>query len=223
MTAMTDFLENRLTDALFRGGAVNTSGAVNSTAVVKGLWAATTAYVLGDIVVPVANTSAGGKFLICTTAGTSGGTFTTALGNPGATVSDNTVTWTIMSGMPSPVNLYVGLFTANPSDTGGGTEVTGNAYARVAVASSMANWAGTQAAASTTASTGTSGTTSNNGVITFPTPTPSGWGTVTGMAIFDQLTGGNMLIWSALTTSKTINAGDSVTFPAAALTFQVDN
>lgn len=122
-----------------------------------------------------------------------------------------------------PTSLYVGLFTANPTDTGGGTEVTGNAYARVTVTSSLANWAGTQAAASTVASSGSSGTTSNNGVITFPTPTPSGWGTVTGVGIFDATSGGNLLIWAALTTSKTINAGDSVTFPAASLTFQIDN
>lgn len=122
-----------------------------------------------------------------------------------------------------PTNLYVGLFTANPTDIGGGTEVIGNAYARVAVASSLANWAGTQAAASTTASTGTGGTTSNNAAISFPTPTLAGWGTVTGVGIFDATTGGNLLIWSALTVSKTINAGDSVSFPAGSLQFQIDN
>lgn len=124
-----------------------------------------------------------------------------------------------------PTALYIGLFTANPTDTGGGTEVTGNAYARVTVTSGMGatGWAGTQSAGSTTASSGTSGTTSNNGVITFPTPTPSGWGTVTGVGIFDASSGGNLLIWAALTTSKTINSGDSVTFPAGSLTFQIDN
>lgn len=122
-----------------------------------------------------------------------------------------------------PATLHIGLYTANPTDAAGGTEVSGNAYARVAVACSLANWAGTQAAASTVASSGTSGTTSNNAVITFPTPTPAGWGTVTGMAIFDAATGGNMLIWTPLTVSKVINVGDIVTFPAAALTFQIDN
>lgn len=122
-----------------------------------------------------------------------------------------------------PTTLYIGLFTANPTDTGGGTEVSGNAYARVSVASSLANWAGTQAAASTVASSGSSGTTSNNGVITFPTPTPSGWGTVTGMGIFDAASGGNLLVWSPLTASKVVNSGDNVTFPAASLSFQIDN
>jgi hypothetical protein len=123
----------------------------------------------------------------------------------------------------APTTVYVGLFTATPSDTGGGTEVSGNAYARVGVASSLANWAGTQSAASTTASTGTGGTTSNNGTISFPTPTPSGWGTVTAIGLFDALSSGNLLVWGALTTSKTINAGDTVTFPAASLSFQIDN
>lgn len=122
-----------------------------------------------------------------------------------------------------PTSLYIGLLTANPTDSTAGTEVSGNAYARVTVASSLANWAGTQAAASTTASSGTSGTTSNNNVITFPTPTPSGWGTVTGVGIYDATTGGNLLIYSALTVSKVINAGDAVTFPAASLSFQLDN
>jgi len=83
-----------------------------------------------------------------------------------------------------PAGLHVGLLTAAPSDTGGGTEVSGNAYARQDLAPSLTNWAGTQAAASTTASSGTSGTTSNNVAITFPTPTAS-WGTVTHFGVWD--------------------------------------
>ncbi len=136
-----------------------------------------------------------------------------AIGIAGATAAAGT----------GPANLYIGLLTATPTDSTAGTEVTGNAYARVAVASSLVNWAGTQAAASTVASSGTGGQTSNNGVITFPTPTPAGWGTVTAVGIYDSASGGALLIYSALTASKVINAGDSVTFPAASLTFQLDN
>lgn len=118
-----------------------------------------------------------------------------------------------------PTNTYVALFTANPTDAGGGTEVTGGSYARVAVASTLANWAGTQGAGTTTASTGTGGQTSNNNTIAFPAPTAN-WGTVTGYALFDASTGGNMLITSPLVTSKTVNNGDSApAFPAGALTF----
>ena len=136
-----------------------------------------------------------------------------ALGVTGATAAAGT----------GPATLYVGLLTANATDSTGGTEVTGNAYARVAVTSALANWAGTQAAASVIASSGASGTTSNNGVITFPTPTPSGWGTVTGVGVYDAASGGNLLFYSALTVSKTIHPGDAVTFPAGTLTFQIDN
>lgn len=122
-----------------------------------------------------------------------------------------------------PTNWYFGLYTANPSDTGGGTEVSGGSYARVSVASTLANWAGTQSAGSTTASSGTGGTTSNNGTVTFPAPTAN-WGTITGMALFSASSGGSMLVWSALTTNKTVNNGDPApTFPAAAFSYQVDN
>lgn len=122
-----------------------------------------------------------------------------------------------------PTTLYIGLFTANPSDVGGGTEVTGNAYARVGVASGLSAWDNTQQASSSAVSSGTTGTTRNQAVITFPTPTPSGWGTVTGVGIFDAASGGNLLMWSALTASKVINALDAVTFPPNSLVFQIDN
>ncbi|CAB4122357.1 hypothetical protein UFOVP36_37 [uncultured Caudovirales phage] len=121
-----------------------------------------------------------------------------------------------------PAGIYIGLLTSAPSDTGGGTEVTGNAYARVNLAPSLANWAGTQAAASTVASTGTTGTTSNNAAITFPTPTAS-WGTVTHFAVYDAASAGNLLFWGALTISKTINQSDAVSFAAASLSVQIDN
>lgn len=122
-----------------------------------------------------------------------------------------------------PATLYVSLFTATPSDTGGGTEATGGSYARVAITSSLANWAGTQAAASTVASSGTSGTTSNNGPVTFPAPTAN-WGSIVAFGIHDALTGGNLVIWGALTTAKTVNNGDAApAFAAAALSVQIDN
>lgn len=119
--------------------------------------------------------------------------------------------------LAAPATLHIGLLTAAPSDSGGGTEVSGNNYARVAVTSSLANWAGTQAAASTTASSGTGGQTSNNAAITFPTPSGN-WGTVSHFGIYDASTGGNLLFWGALTIAKTINQSDTVSFPAASLT-----
>lgn len=121
-----------------------------------------------------------------------------------------------------PSTLYVGLFTAAPSDAGGGTEVSGGSYARASVAASLANFAGTQGAGTTTASSGNSGTTSNNASITFVTPT-AGWGTVTSFGVYDAATGGNLLFFGTLSISKTINQGDTVTFPAASLSVQIDN
>lgn len=122
-----------------------------------------------------------------------------------------------------PATVYIGLFTAAPTDAGGGTEVTGGSYARVAVAASMAEWAGTQSAGSNTASTGTSGTTSNNSTITFPAPTAN-WGIITAFGIFDAASGGNLTDYAALTTNKTVNNGDSApSFAPGALTVQEDN
>jgi hypothetical protein len=122
-----------------------------------------------------------------------------------------------------PSIVYVGLLTSTTADAGGGTEVSGNGYARVAVTSSLANWAGTQGAGTTTASTGTNGTTSNNIPINFPVPTPAGWGTITGAAIYDLATGGNAILSGDFAASKTINANDAAVFVAGSLQFQWDN
>lgn len=136
-----------------------------------------------------------------------------AIGITGATAAAGT----------GPATLYVGLYTANPTDAAGGTEVTGGAYARVAVTSALTAWAGTQGAGTTVASSGTTGTTSNNAAVTFPAPTAN-WGVVTGFGIFDAATAGNLLIWGALTTNKTVNNGDPApSFAAAALSLQLDN
>ena len=123
-----------------------------------------------------------------------------------------------------PATMYLALFTANPTDSGGGTEVTGGSYARVSVTSALANWAGTQSAGSTTASTGTSGTTSLNGVATFVQATAN-WGTITGMAIFDASSAGNMLFWAPLNANQVVNSGNTFSFAAGAtgLTVQIDN
>jgi hypothetical protein len=123
----------------------------------------------------------------------------------------------------APATVYVGLSTAACNDAGFGTEVTNaNNYARKDITASLANWAGTQAAASTTASSGTGGVTSNNGVITFNVPSGS-WGTVTHWFIADSGTHntGNLLICDDLTTPQAIGSGNTVTFAIGALTITV--
>jgi hypothetical protein len=124
----------------------------------------------------------------------------------------------------APAAIYVGLLTAAPSDSGGGTEVStsGTNYARQSIGKTLAAWAGTQGAGTTTASTGTSAVTSNNNAITFGAPSAS-WGTVTHFALYDAVTSGTLIGWAALTTSKTINNGDAApSFAAGSLTFAVD-
>lgn len=122
-----------------------------------------------------------------------------------------------------PATVYVALATTTGSDAACGTEVTGGSYARVAVTSSLANWAGTQSSGSTSASSGTGGTTSNNAAITFPWPTAN-WGTTTEWCVYDASTAGNLLFRAALTTSKTINNGDAApSFAIGALTLQIDD
>ena len=103
-----------------------------------------------------------------------------------------------------PTAWYVGLFTAAPSDTGGGTEVSGNGYARVATG--------------TISVSGTATTATNSAAIEFSAANGGNWGTITHAAIFDASTGGNMIAWAALTTSRTINDGDVFRIPSSSLT-----
>jgi len=70
------------------------------------------------------------------------------------------------------------------------TELSGTGYARQVVSRSLANFAGTQAAGSTLASSGTSHTSSNNNDISWGFP-GSAWGTANFVGFFDALTSGN--------------------------------
>lgn len=122
----------------------------------------------------------------------------------------------------APATWYISLDTVACNDAGGGTEVSGGSYARASVAASLANWSGTQGAGTTVISSGATGTTSNNVIANFPTPTAS-WGTVVSIRWMDAASGGNAWVCTPLTLSKTINQGDSVSFPINTLSLQVDN
>jgi hypothetical protein len=111
-----------------------------------------------------------------------------------------------------PSSCWIGLFTAAPSDAGGGTEVStaGTNYARVDAGVGDSSWAATS---------GGSGLTSNLAAITFPDPLGNNWGTVTHFAIFDSPVGGTMRRWSPLVAPKLITAGDlAPVFPIGGLT-----
>ena len=115
------------------------------------------------------------------------------------------LTWLLTSGSATrPTAWYVGLFTAAPSDAGGGTEVSGNGYVRKATG--------------TITVSGTDTTATNSSAIEFAAASGGNWGSVTHAAIFDAETSGNMIAWAQLTTARTINDGDVFRIPASSLT-----
>jgi len=106
----------------------------------------------------------------------------------------------------APATLYLALHTADPAEDGSGTEVStsGTAYAREEVAFT------------------TSGnTTSNTAAVEYSTATAN-FGTVSHVAVWDASTGGNMLAYAALTSSKTIETGDVFRVPAGDLDITLD-
>lgn len=104
-----------------------------------------------------------------------------------------------------PSTVHVALFTVNPTDAGGGTEVVGGDYARKPV---------TQAPGSWNAAAGTPRLIDNVAAIEWLNVT---WAaTVTGWGIMDALTGGNLLAWFD-SVDKVVSAGDNVRFAAGAL------
>lgn len=108
--------------------------------------------------------------------------------------------WMMTSGSATrPTAWYVALYTAAPSDSGGGTEVSTGGYARQSVTFDAATSPG--------------GTTSNSADVSF-TAVGGDYGTVTHMGIFDASTGGNLLWHGVLSASKTVEDGDTITFSA---------
>ena len=105
-----------------------------------------------------------------------------------------------------PATVYLALYTAAPTDAGGGTEVSGGSYARKSVTNNATNFP---------ASSG--GSKSTGAAITFVTATAS-WGEIVAFAFFDADTAGNMLYWGDLTANKTIDDGDTAQFASGAIT-----
>jgi|KBSMisStaDraftv2_1062788.scaffolds.fasta_scaffold1031122_2 hypothetical protein len=102
--------------------------------------------------------------------------------------------------------VYVALYTVVPSDSAGGTEVAGSAYARQAVAA--AGW------------TRTSSSMSNNAEVAFPAVTSTPY-TVVGWAIMDAASSGNQLYWGDCT-STVMSVGDIPRFAPSAITVTED-
>lgn len=105
---------------------------------------------------------------------------------------------------PRPPGRFIALFTANPGEGGGGTEVSGGAYARQSA---------------TFAVSGDSA--SNTNVVEFPAATTN-WGTVSHFGVYTAATGGTMIAYGALQTSRVINQDDVGRFVASTLTITID-
>lgn len=103
-------------------------------------------------------------------------------------------------------NPYVSLHTADPTDAGTGTEVSGGSYARTAASFATAS--------------GTSGLVATDSDVTFPTATAT-WGVVGWIGLWDSASGGNMLYHTALDASKTIDSGDIFKITTGNLTVEL--
>jgi hypothetical protein len=150
------------------------------------------AVTVGQYTVPAA---LNGRLYKCTAStGNTGSSEPTWPTTNGGTVVDGGVTWTEQTGA-----LYSGTI----------PEGSATGYARIGVASSLANWAGTQGAGTVVASTGTSGQTSNNNAINFAQVTTS-LGLVVGFACYDAVTAGNAWEYSIQSSGTPTTIGANI-------------
>jgi len=107
-----------------------------------------------------------------------------------------------------PGTLYLALFTATPTPSGGGTEVSGGSYARVAVTNNLTNFP-----------SASGGNKKNGTAVTFAAPTAD-WGVVVALVEFDAGTGGNMITVEIFATPVTIlNSAPALVLPINSITY----
>ncbi len=205
VACFASFSVNKLIDAIFRAQSLGAPATLYAGLMkIRGKWTASTAVTTSSYVVP--NTG-NGRLYKCTTAGTTASSEPTWPVTNGTTVNDGTAVWTEQT-----TAMEAGTFPP---------EVSGSAYARVAITASLANWAGTQGAGTTSASSGSSAVTSNNAAITWPTPTgdwtPAGGdGAAAGvLAFFDASSSGNAWTFGVLSNVQTILNGNAAPSAAA--------
>jgi hypothetical protein len=100
----------------------------------------------------------------------------------------------------SPATVYVGLYTSNPGEGNTGTEISGGSYARK----------------SATFGSPSDGVCTNSAAVEFDQASAT-WGTVSHVGLLDAITSGNLLFYTDLTTSKTIESGDIFKIAAGSL------
>ena len=109
-----------------------------------------------------------------------------------------------------PAALYAALFTASPTDAGGGTECGYAGYARQATAS----W-GAPVAGSPSSSTST-----HTAALTFAAP--AGNQSITAVGLYDASSGGNLWAYVVYSSPIVLLAGQPGTVAASSMLFTVD-
>ena len=120
-----------------------------------------------------------------------------------------------------PATVYLALYSAAPTDTGGGTELTNGTapgYARTAITNDATNFP-----AATT--NGTSGKAEKKLAVAHSSPANSdgsnNWPTVVAWALFDTSTGGNLLLRGAVA-PLAVTPGAQFTVPADTVVLRAD-
>lgn len=124
------------------------------------------------------------------------GTFSTDLANK---LLDHILKTTSFS---VPTNIYIALYSSAPTATGGGTELSGNGYARKVHDS----W-----------DVGAANVSENTGIVVFDAASGGDWLEAVAFGLFDAITGGNFLAWGDLIVAKTVTEGDTAEFADGAL------
>ena len=102
----------------------------------------------------------------------------------------------------APSNVFLSLWTSDPTDAGSGTEISGNGYARQDINFGAAS----------------GGVATSSGVVTFPTASGGSWGNLTHIGLHDAVSSGNLLFHGSLTAAKTISDGDVMQIANGAIT-----
>lgn len=213
MSGTTNIEQNLEIDFFLRGQAyaARANSFIGLLKCGKGVLARSTAYILNDTVAVLTSNGILQLYKV-TTAGTTAGSAPTYPGTVGEIIVDGSATLTEQS------ELSLENASAIP-------EVSGGSYARVTYANTLANWAGTQGAGTTVASTGTTGQTSNNNVVTFPQATAN-WNTapekIWGFGIWDAVSAGNMIRHGGLTAAVDVLNTNTPSFAAGALIIKID-
>lgn len=105
------------------------------------------------------------------------------------------------SSTASPATLYFALHTADPGPAGTGAEVSGGAYARIAISCNTTNW-------TAPADNGALRRIQNAVQQAFAAAPTAGWGTVTHWGLWTASTAGNLVVYGQLDASRQILAGD---------------